>query len=57
MEVGDVGVRVFDGLVAVPVGVASDGTGLVVVVVRIVVAVFMLVLDHRVVMDVLVRGA
>lgn len=58
MEVGNVGVGVLDGLVAVPVGVGSEGTGgLVVFVVLIVVAVLVLVFHDRMAVDVLVRGA
>jgi hypothetical protein len=58
VEVGDMGVGVFDGIVAVPMGVtAVHPLGMGVGVVAVVVAMFVVVLNDRVMVGVLVRGA
>lgn len=59
VKIRDVGVGMLDGLVAVPVDVASRWSGMcvVVVVVTVVVAVFVFMLDRQVAMDVVMRSA
>lgn len=58
VKVRDVGMRVHDGIVAVPVAVPLQGRGgMLVVMVLVVVAVFVFVLCAGVAMGMFVRGA